>query len=134
MPGWYIHMDAARKSLGSLAANTGAGPIFAANGLSAAQIGNIAQKHPAYVALGAIGPDIFFLLPDFKPPVGSMLYGAANTIQELYTWWDTNFLGPWEKEIGPIADNLSDEVAELTQAVQISPDLVGARTALASLP
>ena len=114
MPGWYIHMDAARKSLGSLAANTGAGPIFAANGLSAAQIGNIAQKHPAYVALGAIGPDIFFLLPDFKPPVGSMLYGAANTIQEFYTWWDTNFLGPWEKEIGPIADNLSNEVDALT--------------------
>ena len=114
MPGWYIHMDAARKSLGALAANGGAAPIFASNGPSAAQISNIARKHPAYAALGAIGPDIFFLLPDFKPPVGSMLYGAANTIREIYTWWDDNFLGPWEKEIGPIADNLSDEVDAVT--------------------
>jgi hypothetical protein len=62
MHGWYIHMDAARKSLGSLPANAGAAPIFGSNGPSADQISNIAQNHPAYVALGAIGPDIFFLL------------------------------------------------------------------------
>src|SRR5215469_2067353 len=110
MPGWYIHMDAARKALGALPANAGAAPLFAANGLNAAQITDIAKRHPAYVALGAIGPDIFFLLPDFKPPVGSMLFGAANTIEDLYTWWDDNFLSPYEDQLGPIFNNLSDQV------------------------
>jgi hypothetical protein len=114
MPGWYIHMDVARKALGNLAENPGAAPIFGANGPSAADISGIAKSNPAYAALGAIGPDIFFLLPDFKPPVGSMLFGAANTIREIYTWWDDNFLGPWEDQIGPIADNLSDEVDAVT--------------------
>ena len=114
MPGWYIHMDAARKSLANLNANSGAASIFGTNGPSAADIAGIAQNNPAYVALGAIGPDIFFLLPDFKPPVGTMLFGAANTIREIYTWWDDNFLGPWEDQIGPIQDNLSDEVDAVT--------------------
>jgi hypothetical protein len=114
MPGWYIHMDAARKSLASLAANPGAAPIFGANGPSAVDITNVARANPAYVALGAIGPDIFFLLPDFKPPVGTMLFGAANTIRELYTWWDDNFLGPWQDQIGPIENNLSDEIDAAT--------------------
>lgn len=114
MPGWYIHMDAARKSLAKLTTNSGAAPVFGTNGPSAADITRIAEDNPAYVALGAIGPDIFFLLPDFKPPVGTMLFGAANTIREIYTWWDDNFLGPWEDQIGPIQDNLSDEVDAVT--------------------
>jgi hypothetical protein len=85
MPGWYMHMDVARKALGNLSASPSAGAIFGANGQSAAQLSDIAINNPAYVALGAIGPDIFFLLPDFKPPVGTMLFGAANTIREIYT-------------------------------------------------
>src|SRR5438132_13087815 len=114
MPGWYIHMDVARKALDILETNDGARRLFAEPGPSPAELTELAHKHPAYAALGAIGPDIFFLLPDFKPPVGSMLFGAANTIREIYTWWDDNFLGPWEDQIGPIADNLSDEVDAVT--------------------
>src|SRR5262245_4188573 len=114
MPGWYIHMDAARKALASLPTNSGAAHIFASNGPDAAQLTAIAQGNPVYAALGAIGPDIFFLLPDFKPPDGTMLFGAANTIREIYTWWDDNFLSPWQDQIGPIEDNLSDEVDAVT--------------------
>jgi hypothetical protein len=110
MPGWHIHMDVARKSLGALGTNGNAAGIFGAGGPSASDLTNIARRNPAYAALGAIGPDIFFLLPDFKPPVGTMLWGAANTIKELYTWWDDNFLGPYEDQLGPIADNTADEV------------------------
>lgn len=114
MPGWYIHLDVARKGLANLTSNAAVAAILGSNGPSGGDIEGIAARNPAYVALGAIGPDIFFLLPDFKPPVGTMLFGAANTIRELYTWWDDNFLGPWQDQIGPIEDNLSDEVDALT--------------------
>lgn len=114
MPGWYIHMDVARKALDNLASNPRAAPIFAANGPNANSISQIAHANPTYVALGAIGPDIFFLLPDFKPPVGNMLWKLASEIRDLFTWWDDNFLGPYESEIGPISNNLQDELNALS--------------------
>ena len=114
MPGWYIHLDVARKALDNLAANPTAASIFASDGPSAATLSNIAHNNPTYVALGAIGPDIFFLLPDFKPPVGNMLWKLASEIRELYTWWDDHFLGPYESAIGPISENLNDEINALS--------------------
>ena len=73
MPGWYIHINVARKGIDALSSNPTAAPIFAANGPDAASLTQIAHDEPAYAALGSIGPDIFFLLPDFKPPVGHMI-------------------------------------------------------------
>jgi hypothetical protein len=114
MPGWYIHMDVARKALGSLSGNVVATNMCAQDGYTAQQLQDIAKANPAYVALGAIGPDMFFLLPDFKPPPGSMLWGAANTINDLYSWWDENFLSPYEDQLGPSAKNAADELGALT--------------------
>jgi hypothetical protein len=114
MPGWYIHMDVARRATASLASNANAAPIFATGGPDAAALEKIAHDNPAYVALGAIGPDIFFLLPDFKPPVGNMLWKLAGTIKDLYTAWDDTFLGPYESAMGPIGNNLQDEINALT--------------------
>ncbi len=114
MPGWYIHINVARKGIDALSSNPTAAPIFAANGPDAASLTQIAHDEPAYAALGSIGPDIFFLLPDFKPPVGSMLWKLAGEIRDIYTWWDDNFLGPFESAIGPIGNNASDEINALT--------------------
>src|SRR5205823_6880325 len=96
MPGWLIHIDAARRALANLSAFPTAAPVLGDPGPSAGSLQNLAAENPAYMALGAIGPDLFFLLPDFKPPAGSMLYGAAETIRNIYVWWDDNFLGPYE--------------------------------------
>jgi hypothetical protein len=114
MPGWYVHMDVARKAIDQLSTNATANAIFGANGPDAVALTSIAHANPTYVALGAIGPDIFFLLPDFKPPVGSMLWKLANFIMEVFTWWDDNFLGPFESAMGPISDNAADEINALT--------------------
>src|SRR5438876_2900481 len=114
MPGWYIHMNVARKAVDALTSNPATAQILASDGMSAAQIASIAKANPTYVALGAIGPDIFFLLPDFKPPVGNMLWKLAGSIKDLYTWWDDNFLGPYESAIGPIGANAQDEINALT--------------------
>lgn len=118
MPGWYVHMDVARRATAALASNANAKPIFSASGPSASDLEKIAHDNPAYVALGAIGPDIFFLLPDFKPPVGNMLWKLAGTIEELFTAYDTNFLGPYESAMGPIGNNLTDETNALTGGLQ----------------
>src|SRR6476661_2031105 len=120
MPGWYIHMNVARRALASIESNATAGAILASGGKTATQIKNIAKANPAYVALGAIGPDIFFLLPDFKPPVGNMLWKLANEVRELFTWWDDNFLGPYESEIGPIGNNAADLENALTGGLKES--------------
>ena len=55
MPGWYVHMDIARRATAALAGNANASAIFGANGPSAAALEGIAHRNPAYVALGAIG-------------------------------------------------------------------------------
>ena len=110
MPGWYIHMDVARKALDILETNDGARRLFAEPGPSPAELTELAHKHPAYAALGAIGPDIFFLLPDFKPPLGQMLWGAADLVKDIYEKWDENVLGPCQDQLGPIAMNQSNEL------------------------
>jgi hypothetical protein len=115
-------MNVARKALAALQGNQTAQAIFAANGLSAAQIEAIATANPTYLALGAIGPDIFFLLPDFKPPVGNMLWKLANEIMQFYTDWDNTFLGPYESAMGPIGDNLNDELNALTGGLKDTID------------
>ena len=131
MPGWYIHMDVARKAIDALDSNPRAAAIFAANGLSAVDVKAIAHANPTYVALGAIGPDIFFLLPDFKPPVGNMLWKLATTIRDLFTAWDDTFLGPYESAMGPIGDNASDEINAITGGLQATiTDIANQATSL----
>lgn len=114
MPGWYIHMNVARKSLAQLESNPTAAEIFGDNGPDAVTISDIAKANPAYVALGAIGPDIFFLLPDFKPWPGNMLWNLASFIREFYTAWDDNFLGPYEKAMLGVGNTAADEINALT--------------------
>jgi hypothetical protein len=127
MPGWYIHMDVARKALDSLESNPRAAETFAKTGPSAADLTAIARANPTYAALGAIGPDIFFMLPDFKPPLGSMLWKLASTIRELFTAWDEDFLGPWESAMGPIGDNSADEINALTGGLKDTIDAISSQ-------
>jgi hypothetical protein len=53
---------------------------------------NWRQEHPNYYALGAIGPDLFFLLPDFRSetgtPIGNTPVGVADFVDDLIQWID----------------------------------------------
>src|SRR5437879_3276358 len=85
MPGWYVHMDVARRAFQSLDTSS-ASSRFTTGGVSVKDISDVlAPENRAYAALGAIGPDLFFFLPDFKPPAGQQLWGVANWIKENYT-------------------------------------------------
>jgi hypothetical protein len=68
--GWWIHAAVARKAINELVNNPGLFPgLFpAGTGPDAQAIYNIANNHPAYAAVGAIGPELFFRLPR-RPPL-----------------------------------------------------------------
>ena len=71
MPRCHIHFNVASQSIDALVSNQTAASIFTIPGPDAANLTSIAPSEPAYSALGAIGPDILFLVPGFKPPVGN---------------------------------------------------------------
>jgi len=83
MPGWYVHMEAARLAAERLAA----ADVPADHGLDPAEarrLGALARTWRNYLAVGALGPDLFYLLPDFKAPVGGPLLGVAGWV--LNAW------------------------------------------------
>jgi len=114
MPGWYIHMEAAKKIVDALEAGA-VGPEFRvppseqANGVSpqdwAKSIGGACHTWRNYLALGAIGPDLFYLLPDFHGATGEMLLTIVNWVQKTYAPIDEQFLAAWTKFAQPVLDD-----------------------------
>lgn len=125
MPGWFIHMEAAKVAIDRLRAGD-VPPNFPGGPQHAKELGEIAHKWRNYLALGAIGPDIFFLLPDFKSETGNVLLHFVDWVRDVYEVIDEQFLSKWEKWFGPVSsgngqilNNLTGGVlAEIGQAFQ----------------
>jgi hypothetical protein len=126
MPGPYIHMSSMRHAASQLAANgyqvVGSSRINPAwTGPDVRNLGAIMQKHPNFASLGAIGPDMFFFLADFRDlPVGcqrinisSILITVLDFLEKLYADLDP-FITQYEKYLGPITENLAEEMSRLT--------------------
>lgn len=114
MPGPYIHMEAARIAVERLRA----GPSdFPGGPDEARRLGEIGYKWRNYLAAGAIGPDLFFLLPDFKGTVGSVLLRFVDV--SLTTWkdFDDAFYSRWEKWAAPAVSGLGELPDALTGGV-----------------
>jgi hypothetical protein len=124
MPGWYVHLSAAKiaaevlpRVSGSIEPNNETGfnvRTFVGGGPTPIELATIIQKYPNYYALGAIGPDIFFLLPDFKGGVGNFIARMAEWVTELYDYLDENVFKPWEDMVGPIEEDTTEEISRLT--------------------
>jgi Zinc dependent phospholipase C len=115
MPSRYIHLDVAKRALSALAENAGATAVIqaalgGASGPSAEELTRIAQDHPAYVALGAIGPDFFFPYPDFKPPAGMGIFAGLKAIDTYYEKMDEMFWKPEEDAGLETLETNSDEL------------------------
>lgn len=74
----------------------------------------LAAEHPNYYALGAIGPDLFFFLPDFRNHLASPLIGVMHFLDDIYEKLDTWVLEDWERYIGPISENIDEALSRLT--------------------
>jgi hypothetical protein len=114
MPGWYIHLEVARKIAKILPTITPDADAFSGPGMSPQDLARIIEQYPNYYALGALGPDIFFLLPDFKGRIGNSLAKVASKVIEIYNVIDKNIVDPWENTFAPISEDSNELVSRLT--------------------
>jgi hypothetical protein len=82
------------------------------------ELQRLLAAHSNYYLLGAIGPDLFFLLPDFRTkggmPIGNTLVGVADFVDDLMRWIDEWVLSYWDRYFGPAAENMDETVSRLS--------------------
>lgn len=124
MPSFYVHMSVAEhvaELLGTLDEWPRGQSLFGPNALPGPdprRLADLARSHPNYYALGAVGPDLFFLLPDFRTeggvPLGNTLVGVADFVNDLTLWVDEWILEWWEPTFGPFSQNVDEATSRLT--------------------
>jgi len=86
-------------------------------------VADLADKHPSYYALGAIGPDLFFFLfPEQRSacvlgkrfPIANSLIGVAEWLDDFYGKFDEWILEDWERYFGPVVENIDEALSRLT--------------------
>ena len=99
MPGPGIHIAVADRVAAHLA-GLKVWPYQSANPGPNAQLppelAAIANRHRNYFALGAVGPDLFFFLPDFRNNLASPLIGVMHFLDQLYAALDSWILEDWD--------------------------------------
>lgn len=116
MPGWYIHMETATMVAKRLQA-ADLPPDATITPLDAKGLGDLAHTWRNYLAAGAIGPDIFFLLPDFKGDKGNVLLTVTDWVLSVWDTIDTEFVSKWEKWAQPAIDGVGDVLNQATGGV-----------------
>src|SRR4051794_1918117 len=128
MPGPYIHIaasDRVRARFREFNSWNGApatASLPAIAGPSRDELAALAESHPSYYALGAIGPDLFFFLPDFRSlcvlghrvPIANSLIGVLEFLDSLYEAFDSWILEDWERYFGPGDENVEEALSRLT--------------------
>jgi hypothetical protein len=86
-------------------------------GANTQMLSSYLRAHPNFACLGAIGPDLFFFLPDFRNEQGivvsSVLTQVLKFLEEFYAMVDP-YITRWEKYIGPISEDTSEFISRLT--------------------
>jgi hypothetical protein len=106
-------MEAARLAAERLAA-ADVPSDHALDPAEARRLGALARTWRNYLAVGALGPDLFYLLPDFKKPVGGPLLGVADWVLNAWETVERIFLGPMDRWLGPVGANNTDLATQLT--------------------
>lgn len=113
MPGWFVHMEAAHETADRLRSGSvpAAFPISVAE---AQELGEICHTWRNYLALGALGPDLFYMLPDFANTEGCVIRQVVQWSLDVWREIDATFVSKWEKWIDPISTNASQLASQLT--------------------
>jgi hypothetical protein len=126
MPGPYIHMSSMRHAASQMAQN-GYQPVGSSfinptwTGADLKQLGQIMQAHPNFANLGAIGPDLFFFLVDFRNvsvncqsiDISSILITVLDFLEKLYADIDP-FMEKWQQYLGPISEGVAESMSQVT--------------------
>jgi hypothetical protein len=118
MPAWYVHMEAARQIAERLRQGE-IPPGFPIGDDEARDLGEICHTWRNYLALGAVGPDLFYLMPDFAARENGVLQGPQLrdvVAFALETWGslDESFVEKWEKWIAPVSTDAAQLASQLT--------------------
>ena len=80
-------------------------------------LGNAMLNAPNFASLGAIGPDLFFFLPDFRNIHGistsTVLVTVLKFLEDLYNTLDP-YISRYEQYLGPINEDTAEEMSRLT--------------------
>jgi hypothetical protein len=106
-------MDAARQSAERLR-NSQLPPGFNIDVAEAQQIGEICHTWRNYLALGALGPDLFYMLPDFANTKGCVIRQVVQWALDVWEVIDEEFVSRWETWIEPISTDASQLASQLT--------------------
>src|SRR6266536_5074086 len=142
MPGPAIHISVMRHLAKSLseAEYTPQGSERVDPGWTGANtldLGRIMRDHDNCAALGAHGPDLLFLLPDFRDiagiPVSSVLTFILKFLEGVFDAVDP-YISKWEHYLGPISEDTAEEISRLTGGLSevlgdIGGELAGILTA-----
>ncbi len=113
MPGWFVHMEAAHQTAQRLRAGQVAPPL-PITAAEATELGEICHRWRNYLAVGSLGPDLFYLLPDFANTKGCVIRQVIQWALEVWREIDAEFVSKWEKWIEPISTNASQLASQLT--------------------
>ena len=84
----------------------------------AGELGRICHTWRNYLALGAIGPDLFYMLPDYAKRTDGYIQGPTirRLIQTVLDFWDKvdPYIELWEGYFGPVSADASELVSQLT--------------------
>src|SRR5919199_1054714 len=103
-------------------------------GPSASEIAQLLQDNPNFAAIGAVGPDLFFFLPDFRDveiagvriKLSSVLVEVLKFLESAYSFLDDHFLTKWEHYLGPISEDTAEEMSRLTGGLsEVVGDIAG---------
>ena len=130
MPGWYVHLEAAHDTARAMR-DGNIPPGFAITAAEAQVIGEHCHTWRNYLALGSLGPDLFYLLPDFKNTTGQVIRQVVQWALDVWEVIDGEFVSKWEKWIDPISTNNSQLSSQLTgglstQLAQVLDELISA--------
>ena len=103
MPNWYVHIQAAAETMESL--RDGVPPGSPLSQQEAGDLFTAAHDHRNYLAAGALGPDMFYLLPDFQGDKGKGLLALVNVVLTTWQVLDDTFVQQWEKWMSPVLDD-----------------------------
>jgi len=120
VPGHYIHIavsDKVRDHLASLKEwpTGGPPPLPKLGGPEPSRLVDLVTMSPHYYSLGAIGPDLFMFLPDFRGKgVSNFLITIVRFLEDAYVQLDKFILEDWERYFGPGTENLDEAISRLT--------------------
>jgi hypothetical protein len=137
MPGPAIHISVMRHVAKAMA-EAGYEPVRSKRvnpnwaGADPIELGQLMRDHDNFAALGAHGPDLFFLLPDFRDvdgiPVSSVLIVVLDFLEGVYDALDP-YISKWEHYLGPISEDTAEEISRLTGGLSESLSNIGGELA-----